>query len=337
MLQNIKDLSLEDLKTALVELGLKPYTALQVREWLYQKKAISFEAMTNISKEARRILPEHFFISTLQLDQVQRATDETQKFLFQLQDGKKIEAVWIPTKSRVTICLSTQVGCAMACNFCRTGEMGLLKNLTQSEMLDQVLEIQRLLPERPVTNLVFMGMGEPMANLKALLPTLEILQNERAFNFSKRKMTVSTSGLVPKMYEFAKASDAKLAISLHAPNDALRDQLMPINKRYPLKELMQFCHDYQKDSRHWITFEYVMLKDVNDSTELLKQLIGLLRGLRSKVNLIPFNSFPGNSYQPSEESTLTLWKEGLFQAGIQTNVRKDRGREILAACGQLAA
>jgi len=336
-LENIKDLSLPELKESVVRLGLKPFVATQLAEWLYRKKATSFDQMTNLSKEARRLLPQHFVLSELVLTQKQEAADGTQKFLFTLSDGKKIEAVWIPTRSRVTVCLSTQVGCAMDCRFCRTGEMGLLRNLTQSEMLDQVLAIQRRIPDPPVTNLVFMGMGEPMANLKALLPALEIFYHDKAFGFSKRKVTVSTSGLVPKMAEFAKVSRAKLAISLHAPNDTLRNELMPINKRYPLRELMQFCRDYQKNSRNWITFEYVMLRGVNDTDPLLKELIALLKEIRAKVNLIPFNPFPDNPYKPSTDATIDRWTEGLFAAGIQTNVRRDRGREILAACGQLAA
>lgn len=294
--------------------------------------------MSNVSRDDRQSLSKHFDIFTTRIADVKASSDGTQLFLFELSDGKKIEAVFIPAPSgRITLCLSTQVGCGMRCTFCRTGQMGLMRNLTQGEMLEQVLSIQRSFPEKTITNIVFMGMGEPMANLTTLIDVLEILQDASLFGFSKRHITVSTAGLVPKMYEFIKHSDVKLAISLHAPNDTLRNELMPINKRYPLSALMQFCKDYAEQSRFRVTFEYVMLKDVNDSVEHAKELIRLLQGVPSKINLIPFNPFPTVSYTPSDASTIKKWCELLEKASIQTNVRANRGRDIFAACGQLAA
>ncbi|MDO8527309.1 MAG: 23S rRNA (adenine(2503)-C(2))-methyltransferase RlmN [Deltaproteobacteria bacterium] len=249
-----------------------------------------------------------------------------------------MEAVYIPKDTgRRTLCLSTQVGCAMGCGFCRTGQMGLKRNLTQGEILEQVLSIQRCFPDEQITNIVFMGMGEPMANIPALVSALEFLHGAKAFAFARKRITVSTAGLVPKMYEFIKLSQVKLAVSLHASNDKLRDELMPINKRYPLAQLMEFCRDYARDSRYCVTFEYVMLKGVNDSVEQCKELIQLLSDVPSKINLIPFNPFPTVDYQPSSAETIQVWCDLLYHAGIQTNVRADRGRDIFAACGQLAA
>ena len=364
--KNILDLSIADLKKAVAEVGLRPFVVTQLIEWLYQKKAPSFDVMGNVSKSNRDILKKHFLLEPMNVEKIQTAKDGTQKYLFQLPNKKnadggcqgesqdypltpasvgfipreRIEAVKIPAEtSRLTICLSSQVGCGIGCSFCRTGMMGLSRNLTQAEMLGQVLEIERRCLEEKVTNLVFMGMGEPMANLKVLIPALEILTHEKGFNFSKRRITVSTSGLVPKMVEFVAQSDVKLAISLHAANNVLRDQLVPLNKKYPLKQLKQFCLDFQKakSTRHRITFEYVMLKGVNDTESCLEETIAFLKEIRSKVNLIPFNPFPESHYQSSTEETVTHWVDRFFKAGIQTNVRHERGREILAACGQLAA
>src|SRR3989338_5533755 len=238
MKKTITNLNISALKGEMESLGLKPFAAAQVLRWLYQKRAVSFEEMTNLSAENRKKLSEHFQITSTRVTDVKNSSDGTCLFLFELHDGKKIEAVYIPAESgRKTICLSTQVGCAMDCSFCRTGQMGLMRNLTQGEILEQVLAIQRCFPEEQITNLVFMGMGEPMANIPNLVSALEILQDQKLFNFSKRKITVSTAGLVPKMEEFVRKANVHIAVSLHAPNDALRDQLMPINKRYSLKVL----------------------------------------------------------------------------------------------------
>lgn len=336
-MQVITDLSITGLGESLSHLGLRPFASAQVVQWLYQKRAVSFDAMTNLSLAARETLKENFVPGSTKIADIKNSADGTSLFLFELKDGKKVEAVFIPKPDRITVCLSTQVGCAMGCTFCRTGQMNLMRNLTQGEILEQVLSIQNCFPEEKITNLVFMGMGEPMANLKALLPALEILHGVKACGFSKRRITVSTAGLVPKMYEFIEHSTVKLAVSLHAPNDKLRSELMPINERYPLKELKKFCLDYKERSNFRITFEYVMLQGVNDSAALARELVRFLEGIPSKVNLIPFNPFPSVDYHPSDDATLKIWVDILMKAGIQTNVRANRGRDILAACGQLAA
>ena len=334
----ITDLSITSLKESLQSLGFKSYAAAQILQWLYQKRVTFFEEMSNLSENNRQKLADHFEMASTKVLNIKNSSDGTCLFLFELADGKKVEAVYIPAESgRKTICLSTQVGCAMDCTFCRTGQMGLMRNLTQGEILEQVLAIQRCFPGEEITNLVFMGMGEPMANLSQLVPAIEILKDPKMFGFPKKKITVSTAGLVPKMVEFVQQVDVKLAISLHAPNDSLRDQLMPINKRYPLKVLMEFCREFSKGPRNLVTFEYVMLKNVNDSPDLCKELVQLLEGIPSKINLIPFNPFPTVDYQPSDNNTIKQWVDILYHAGIQTNVRANRGRDILAACGQLAA
>lgn len=334
----ITDLDSSSLKGVLLKLGLKTYAFGQIIQWLYQKRVTSFEEMTNLSEKNRQLLKENFRFSSTKVADVKHSADGTCLFLFELADGKKIEAVYIPALTgRITLCLSTQVGCAMGCHFCRTGEMGLLRNLTQGEILEQVLAIQRCFPEEQMTNIVFMGMGEPMANLKALSGALKILEDKKAFGFAKRRITVSTAGLVPKMFEFIQENKTKLAVSLHAPNDKLRNELMPINKRYPLTELMQFCRDYNRICKLPVIFEYILLKGVNDTPELLEELIRLLNGVSAKINLIPFNPFPTSQYQPSSDETVEMWRDRLYKAGIQTNVRAERGRDILAACGQLAA
>lgn len=336
--ETLTDLSLEALKGRVAKWGLKPFASTQIVEWLYQKRSESFASMSNLSKPARLVLEKEARLSSLKTADIRRSQDGTCLFLFELSDGKKVEAVYIPAESgRKTLCISSQAGCAMGCGFCRTGRMGLLRNLSQGEILEQVLHILRCFPEEKITNIVFMGMGEPMANLSALLPALEILQHPKALGFSKRRITVSTVGPVPKMYEYMKQASAKLAISLHAPNNGLRDRLVPINRRYPLEQLMQFCRDYKRQSKYRITFEYVMLKGINDTPKELKELSTLLEGIPSKVNLIPFNPFPTADFEPSDPATLQHWTESLIRSGIQTNIRANRGRDILAACGQLAA
>lgn len=337
-MKSITEFSKTALRESLLSLGLKSYAADQVFQWIHQKRAVSFDAMSNLSGEARQKLAASFRLGTIEVADVKHSVDGTCLFLFRLNDGKQIEAVYIPSEKRKTLCLSTQVGCAMACDFCRTGKMGLMRNLTQGEILEQVASIQNCFPEEKITNLVFMGMGEPMANLQNLMPAIEILLDDNGFGFSRRRITVSTVGLVPKMFDYLRYDFApKLAISLHAPNDALRSRIVPINDRYPLAELMRFCRDYKKSHKFRITFEYVMLREVNDRPEHIEELIRLLEGIPTKINLIPFNSFPGVDYQSSTPETMQTWVDRLMQAGIQTNIRASRGRDILAACGQLAA
>lgn len=333
----ITDISMGDLPDVVETMGLKAYAADQLVDWLYKRRASTFDEMTNIAKSARKELEERFDLSPLTYERELTADDGTRKFLFGLADGEKVESVLIPADDgRVTLCVSTQAGCSMGCAFCRTAQMGLKRNLTQGEILGQVIEAQRA-SDGPLTNIVFMGMGEPLMNLEAVSSAIEILLAERAFCFSKNKVTVSTAGLVPELEELSSRFDIKIAISLNATDDRLRDELMPINRKYPIKELMAFCRDYSRRARHRITFEYVMIGGVNDAQDDAKRLIKLLTGIRAKINLIPFNPFPESEWSAPDRAVVEWWQEYLVGHGVQTNVRASRGGEILAACGQLAA
>jgi 23S rRNA (adenine2503-C2)-methyltransferase len=365
MKPNITDIPMDQLPAVAHALGLKPYVVSQLITWLYKKRVSSFEDMTNLSKEARRVLSEHYSISRLKIDRIQQAADGTKKFMFVLSDGKKVESVLIPAADkRLTLCISTQVGCAMGCVFCRTAQMGFIRDLTQGEIVGQLIEVQKTMghphplpPPSParrslgvggrgragergilqITNIVLMGMGEPLVNYDAVAAATKILLDERAFNFSKRRVTISTSGLLPQLARFAKQFDIKIAISLNATTDEVRNHLMPINRRYCLADIMKFCRSYSNQSKHRVTFEYVMIQGVNDASHDMKRLMKLLAGIRAKVNLIPFNPFPGCDYKGPIESTLHMWYKFLTEHGIQTNIRISRGQDILAACGQLAA
>jgi len=360
MKPSITDIPIERLAASVTALGLKKYAASQIITWLYKERVTSFEAMTNLSRDARRILSENYSIGGLLIEKVQRASDGTKKFLFVLCDGKKVESVLIPSPDkRLTLCISTQVGCAMGCAFCRTAKMGFERDLTQGEILGQVIEVQKIVKDERretrdakavssrilrssslipcITNIVLMGMGEPLVNYDAVVNAIKVMLDERAFNFSKRRVTVSTSGLVSQADKFSRQLDVKLAISLNATTDDVRNKLMPVNRRFPIALIMKFCREYSKRSRHRVTFEYVMIKGLNDSTEDMNRLVKLLTGIRAKVNLIPFNPFTGCDFKGPQEITLKKWYKYLTEKGIQTNIRVSRGQDILAACGQLAS
>lgn len=337
MQQNIKNLSLEQLQQSLIKLGLEGYRAAQLKRWIYQKDCTDFYQMTDISKRFHNVLHENFTVPQLTSLCHQVSEDGTIKFLLQLPDGEKIESVWIPSEGRRTLCVSTQVGCGMACDFCLTGEMGLKRNLSQFEILEQIATVKRLLPENEtITNLVFMGMGEPLANTKNLYSSLEILLDQDCFNFSRHHITVSTSGLAPQIEEFGDKTNVKLAISLNATTDKIRDQVMPINKKYNLARLLEACQKMKLHKRNFITFEYVMLHGVNDTMEDAKRLVGILSRLRAKVNLLPFNEYPGSPYKRPPEEWVRHFQKYLLDKNFIAIVRKSRGRDILGACGQLA-
>lgn len=346
MKQAITDIPLDEMPKLVAELGLAPYAADQIIGWLYKKRVDSFEAMTNLPRRARDLLLARFAIEAVRLDALRTAADGTKKFLCRAYDAAAVEAVLIPAcppgegrgeeDARMTVCLSAQAGCAMGCAFCRTGGMGLHRNLTAGEILGQLVVAMRHAPSA-VTNVVLMGMGEPLANREALGRAVEALLDERAFGFSRRRVTLSTCGLLPELEEFAKAFDIKIAISLNATTDEVRDRLMPINKRYPIAKIMEFCRGYSKDARHRVTFEYVLIRGVNDARDDARRLVGLLEGVRAKVNLIPFNPFPGCDFEAPPPETVEWWREFLYTKGVQAGVRMSRGGEILAACGQLAA
>jgi len=333
----ITDIPISKLTEAVQSMGLKAYTATQLIGWLYGRCVESFNDMTNLSKEGRKILSERFEIGALTLQNEIVADDGTRKYAFGLRDGGCIESVFIPAPDgRRTLCISTQVGCAIGCAFCRTGNMGLERNLTLGEIIGQVIEVTRSV-EGGLTNIVFMGMGEPMMNLDTVCFALEILQDERAFCLSKRRITVSTSGLIPELKKLTERFDVKIAISLNATTDQVRQSIMPINSRYSIADIMDFCRMYSKKAKHRITFEYVMIGGVNDTEDDSKRLVRLLSGIKAKVNLIPFNPFPGTELKAPSRANMEWWLEFLVKRGIQANIRVSRGQEILAACGQLAS
>lgn len=333
----ITDVALANVPKLVAELGFKPYVAGQLVEWLYAKRAASFDEMTNLSKGARDLLRGRFAIEAVKLDGFQTAADGTRKFLCETADGAHVECVLIPAEGdRVTVCVSTQAGCAMNCAFCRTAGMGLTRNLTQGEILGQLLVAMRH-ASSSVTNVVLMGMGEPLANAEAVGGAIDVMIAKRAFFLSKRRITLSTCGLLPELEVFSEAYDIKIAISLNATTDEVRDELMPINRRYPIAKLMEFCRAYSHDARHRVTFEYVLIGGVNDTKEDARRLVDLLKGVRAKVNLIPFNPFAGSTYRAPAEGVAMWWSEYLSTKGILATVRTSRGQEIMAACGQLAA
>ena len=334
---NIKDLGPKEIGEFIASKGLEPYRSRQIGRWLYQKDAASFDDMTDLSKELREALKESFGIEcALELSGEQVSADGTRKFLFELRDGNRIETVLIPDKGRNTLCISSQVGCALACKFCLTGTVGKIRNLSPSEIIDQYLLVNRYSGDS-VTNIVFMGMGEPLDNLENLVKALNILMDNNFISLSAKRVTVSTSGLAPKIKELGKEISVNLAVSLNAPRDDLRDELMPINKRYPIKELIKESIRFPLPPRKELMFEYVMLSGVNDSIKDAYDLGELLGGIKCKVNLIPFNEALPLSYRsPSRESVLAFQKI-LMSYGINVRIRKSRGTDILGACGQLAA
>jgi 23S rRNA (adenine2503-C2)-methyltransferase len=340
---NLFGLDRQGLRAAFAEMGEKPYRADQVMPWIYRRGQDSFEGMSNVSKELRSKLAERFVIAHPELVSEQTSADGTRKWALQVGGGNVIETVFIPEDDRGTLCISSQVGCAMDCSFCSTGKQGFNRNLSTAEIIAQVWFVAKTLGgdfqnERVISNIVFMGMGEPLANYNAVLPSIRILLDDFGFGLSKRRVTVSTSGLVPFMDRLREDVDTALAVSLHAPNDELRDVLVPINRKYPLAELMAACRRYTqgKDRKAHIVYEYVMLDGVNDSTAEARQLAKLLAGLPAKVNLIPFNPFPKAEYRRSSPERIKAFAEVLKSKDVFAYVRKTRGDDIDAACGQLA-
>lgn len=334
---NLLDFDRNGLKTFFVELGEKPFRATQLLKWIYQEGVINFDEMTNLSKSLRAYLQENCHITPPQLITEQLAADGTCKWAVQLKCGNQVETVYIPEERRATLCISSQVGCALACTFCSTAQQGFNRNLTVSEIIGQLYLAQRRLgPDRRITNVVMMGMGEPLLNFDNVVKAMHLMMDDFAYGLSKRRVTISTSGVVPAMNRLNDVCDVSMAVSLHAPNDELRNQLVPINNKYPLKELMAACREYaKKGPRKHITFEYVMLDGINDSIQEALSLIKLLKDVPSKVNLIPFNPFPQSNYKCSNSATILKFRDALTNAGIVTTIRKTRGEDIDAACGQL--
>jgi 23S rRNA (adenine2503-C2)-methyltransferase len=340
---NLFGLDRTALRARFAEMGEAPYRADQVMNWIYRRGVRDFALMSNLGKELRARLASVFVIVPPELVDEQTSADGTRKWVLKAGEGQAIETVFIPEDDRGTLCISSQVGCAMDCSFCSTGAQGFSRNLSTAEIIAQVWFAAKALGgdfqhDRVVSNIVFMGMGEPLANYDAVVTALKILLDDHGFGLSKRKVTVSTSGLVPYMDRLRQEVDCAMAVSLHAPNDALRNQLVPINKKYPLAELMEACRRYTegKDRKAHIVYEYVMLDGVNDAPEHARQLVKLLAGLPAKVNLIPFNPFPQTQYQRSPMERIRAFADILKAKDILTTIRKTRGDDIDAACGQLA-
>lgn len=340
---NLLDYNHQQLRELLHTWGEKPYRAQQLLQWIHQTGLTDFTPMTNLGKALREKLSRLSFIKVPEIVTCQKSSDGTHKWLLKLDCGNCIETVFIPEANRGTLCVSSQVGCALNCSFCSTAKQGFNRNLTTAEIIGQVwLAVRELsqgegIHDKRVTNVVMMGMGEPLLNFDNVVAAMDIMMDDFAYGLSKRRVTLSTSGVVPELERLREVSPVALAVSLHAPTDELRNILVPINKKYPLVQLMALCKLYFKDEpRRKVTFEYVMLKGVNDQPEHAIQLIKLLRDIPSKVNLIPFNPFPMTEYQRSSQQTIDAFRDKLISNGINTITRKTRGDDIDAACGQLA-
>jgi len=354
---NLLGLPRPALEAYVAQLGSKPFRARQLMNWIYKRGAGSFADMTDLAKELRARLTAAAEVRAPQIVSVQRSADGTRKWLLKADAAQAFEMVFIPEPDRGTLCISSQVGCALDCSFCATAQQGFNRNLSTAEIVGQVWlaarelereEQQRLSAgdptapatpgdERHVTNVVLMGMGEPLANFRNVVPALDILLDDFGFDLSRRRVTLSTSGLVPQIYRLAEETNVALAVSLHAPDDALRNELVPINRKHPIAQLLQACWHYldERNGRS-VTFEYVMLDGVNDSPAQARALARLLKGHPAKVNLIPFNTFPGTRYRCSSVSAIQRFRDELLQRGLLATIRRTRGDDIDAACGQLA-
>jgi 23S rRNA (adenine2503-C2)-methyltransferase len=339
---NLLNFDRKGLEVWLTEIGEPKFRAQQILQWVHHYGVSDIDEMTNLSKALRQRLKETAEIALPEQAVEELAKDGTRKWVLRLADGNCIETVFIPEDDRGTLCVSSQVGCALNCSFCSTAQQGYNRNLTVAEIIGQVWFAVRKLAadgkrhDRQVSNVVMMGMGEPLLNFDNVVPAMNLMMDDFAYGLSKRRVTLSTSGVVPMMEQLSQTSDVALAVSLHAPNDELRNVLVPINKKYPLAQLLDVCRNYyRQDSRRRITMEYVMLEGVNDTPQHARELSKILQGIPSKVNLIPFNPFPGTQYKRSSKTTIERFKDILSAAGYTTITRRTRGDDIDAACGQL--
>ena len=346
---NLLDLDPQGLDRYFADRGEKPFRARQVSRWVHQRFAGDVASMTDLAKSLRASLADDATIEVPPVIRDTTASDGTRKWLFDVGAGNAIEAVYIPEDDRGTLCVSSQAGCAMDCQFCATGKQGLNRNLTTAEIVGQLWHANRTLlsdgvsgpwvdaGRAPITNVVMMGMGEPLANLDRVIPALKLFCDDNAYGLSRRRVTVSTSGLVPQIDRLAAECPVALAVSLHAPDDALRDRIVPINRKHPLADLMAACRRYLDVApRDFVTFEYVMLDGVNDADTHAHELLSLVRGVPCKINLIPFNPFPGSEFRVSPRARIAAFQRLLTNGGLVTTIRKTRGDDIDAACGQLA-
>jgi 23S rRNA (adenine2503-C2)-methyltransferase len=337
-MSDLRSLSREQLAGLFAGMGEKPFRLNQLLGWLYRGRARDFSAMSDLSKALRLRLSQETALAWLELGQVLTSGDGTRKLIFPLADGWRVESVLIPEEDHYTLCLSTQAGCRMGCAFCRTGQAGLGRNLSAWEISGQILSAQALIEQDPLplTNLVFMGMGEPLDNLDNLLISLEHILSSRGLGFSQRRVTVSTAGLLEQIQSLGQASPVSLAISLNAADDQLRSRLMPVNRRYGLDDLKAVLLTYPLKPTRRITIEYILLAGVNDSLEQAQALAGWCRGLRCKINLIPFNPHPGSPWQTPEEGRVLAFQEVLLRHNFTALLRRSRGQDVGAACGQLS-
>ncbi len=334
---SLKDLSLEELEAYIVSLGEKLFRAVQVARWLYGRGVRTFGEMTSLSKALREKLERNAVINYLTPSEVHSSNDGTKKYRFLLADGEAIESVLLPERDHFTLCLSTQVGCALGCKFCLTGKRGWVRNLKPSEIIDQVIGVRATLtPDEKLTNLVLMGMGEPLQNFANVLQALEILRSPQGLQFSNRRITLSTAGIIPEMTKILSWKNfVKVAISLNATTDEQRSNLMPINRKYPLNDLLSACRKIALPNRERITFEYVLIKGLNDSEEDAHRLTHLLKGIRAKVNLIPFNEHSGSAFRRPSDESVQRFREIIGSKSFTAMIRQSKGADILAACGQL--
>lgn len=329
----------DELRQALVSEGVQGFRAGQILRWLYHRGVRDFGDMSDLSRELRRDLGTRWSSRSLELERVADSDDGTRKLVLSTHDGSRIEAVLIPEEERRTLCVSSQVGCSLDCTFCATARLGFGRNLRADEIVDQVLHGQDVLRgagER-ITHIVFMGMGEPLLNLREVVRAIRVLTDPDCLALSRRRITVSTAGVVPRMAELGSQVAVRLAVSLHATTDELRDRLVPLNRRFPLEQLLQACREYPLPARDRLSFEYTLMRDVNDSEADARRLVGLLHGLRAKVNLIPLNEHAGTEFRRPPDARVDAFAERLVGSGITVSVRRSRGDDIFAACGQLGA
>lgn len=336
--KNIIELSKEELIFWLKEMGIESYRANQILAWIYLKQVDTFEDMTDIRLELRNLFSNYFTISRLNKQKIEISRDGSKKYLFGLTDGNYIESVLIPEKNHYTLCISSQVGCAQGCRFCLTARGGFVRNLTKAEVVSQVRDIQNDVAGEnlPLSNIVFMGMGEPLANYKNIVKAIDsISSKDIGLGFAKRKITVSTAGIVPFLKDLGQDTGVNLAVSLNAADNETRNMLMPINRKYPIEELIEACRRYDLKPRSRITFEYILLKGINDSTDDAKRLAKLLKPVKSKINLIPFNEYEASEFKRPGEAAIRSFQEILVNNNYTAVIRHSKGQDISAACGQL--
>lgn len=335
---DIKNLSRQHLEAWLADSGIQPYRARQIFKWIYAHQVDEFTSMTDLGQALREKLAAHFVNSRLQAEKIEVSRDGSRKYLFRLADGNTVESVLIPEKNHWTLCISSQVGCAMGCRFCMTARGGLVRNLTAAEIVSQVRDIKRDVGTQPLSNIVLMGMGEPLANYDNVVRAVRILTDaDFGLDFSTRRVTLSTSGLVPELEQLGKDVQVNLAVSLNASDNETRSRLMPVNRKYPLESLLDACRRYPLPPRRRITFEYILIRDINDTVEDARRLAKLLRPVKAKINLIPFNAHPGSPFQRPDENTILNFQDILVQHHYTAMIRYSKGQDISAACGQLRA